>query len=383
MTTKILLVSTVRWPSLTRYAGGFVAAGCAVEALAPSGAPAFLSRYVTHVHGYDALAPSASIARAIRSSAADLIVACDDRSVQHLVHLHQSEGRRSPNSPIAALIAKSLGDVGGYAALLSRLQCLTRLQKAGVRIPETYPVRDEAEVGTTLRLLGLPAVLKADGSWGGDGVAIVGTVEEAISNFRRLSNPPSRLRSVLRAARRRDPHFLAMALAPRGAEVCIQRYIAGSPAASAFAAWRGEVVGSFHYDVLVADRVIGPPNVIKRIDCSQMELACQVAARQFGLSGLHGIDFIRDHDGNVNVLEVNPRATHGGSLPFGPGRDLPAALVAALLGRPTTMRPAIANDIVAMFPREWRRDPSSEYLRIGFHDVPWDDPQVLQAMLKA
>jgi hypothetical protein len=383
MTPKILLVSTVKWPSLARYAGGFVAAGCAVEALAPSGAPAHLSRYVTHVHRYDALAPSASLCRAISNSAADLIVACDDRSVQQLVHLHQSETRLSPNSPIAALIAKSLGDVGRYPGLLSRYVCLTTLQAAGVRIPETYPVNSEAGVEDTLRLLGLPAVLKADGSWGGDGVAIVRTAEEAVKNFRRLSNPPSRLRSIVRAARRRDPHYLAMALAPRGADICMQRYIEGSPAASAFAAWGGEVVGSFNYDVLVADRVIGPPNVIKRIDCPQMELASQFAAREFGLSGLHGIDFIRDRDGNVYVLEVNPRATHGGTLAFGRGRDLPAALASALTGIPTAMRPAIENDIVALFPREWRRDPSSEYLRIGFHDVPWDDPRVVQAVLKS
>lgn len=383
MTTKILLVSTVKWPSLARYAGGFVAAGCAVEALAPPGAPAFLSRYVAHVHGYDALAPSASLCRAISNSAADLIVACDDRSVHQLVHLYQSESHRSRNSSIAVLIAKSLGDVGRYPGLLSRHECLTTLHRAGVRIPETYAVHSEAEVGDALRCLGLPAVLKADGSWGGDGVAIVHTAEEAIASFRRFFDPPSRLRSIVRAARRRDPHYLAMVLTPRGAEVCMQRYIEGSPAASAFAAWRGELVGSFNYDVLIADRVIGPPNVIKRIDCPQMELASQVAAREFGLSGLHGIDFIRDRDGNAHVLEVNPRATHGGSLPFGPGRDLPAALAMALLGKPTAMRPAINNDIVALFPREWRRDPSSEYLRIGFHDVPWDDPRLVQAALKS
>lgn len=383
MPTKILLVSTVKWPSLARYAGGFVAAGCAVEALAPPGAPAFFSRYLARVHGYNALAPSASLCRAIDRAAADLIVACDDRSVQQLVHLHQTEASRSPNSPIAALISKSLGNVGRYPALLSRYEGLTALQAAGVRIPETYAVRSEADVLDTLHLLGLPAVLKADGTWGGDGVAIVHTEEEALSSFRRFADPPSRLRSIARAARRRDPHHLAAALAPRSGQVCMQRFIIGSLAASAFAAWRGEIVGSFNYDVLVADPVIGPPNVIWRIDCPQMQLASQVAAHEFGLSGLHGIDFIRDHEGNTHVLEVNPRATHGGTLAFGAGRDLPSALASAMTGIPMAMRPAIDNDIVALFPREWRRDPSSEFLRIGFHDVPWDDPRMLQAVLKS
>src|ERR1019366_2199392 len=133
---------------------------------------------------------------------------------------------------------------------------------------------------------------------------------------------------------------------------CMQRFIVGTLAASAFAAWRGEIVGSFNYDVLVADPVIGPPNVIRRIDCPQMRLASQVAAHEFGLSGLHGIDFIRDREGNTHVLEVNPRATHGGTLAFGAGRDLPSALASAMTGIPMAMRPAIDNDIVALFPRE-------------------------------
>ena len=165
--------------------------------------------------------------------------------------------------------------------------------------------------------------------------------------------------------------------------MCVQRFIGGHPAASAFAAWRGNVVGSIYYDVLVADRGIGPPNVIKRVNCPQMELASHAAARIFGLSGLHGIDFIRDEKGDAHVLEINTRSRQGGALAFGTGRDLPAALAGAFSNTVTGMRPSINNDIVAFFPREWRRDPCSKYLEIGYHDVPWDDPSVLQAVLKA
>jgi hypothetical protein len=113
-----------------------------------------------------------------------------------------------------------------------------------------------------------------------------------------------------------------------------------------------------------------------------MENASRAAARIFGLSGLHGLDFIRDAGGNVHVLEINPRATHGGTLPFGSGRDLPAALATALTGSATGQRTAIDNDIVALFPREWQRDPLSEYLTSGYHDVPWDDPGLVRAVMK-
>ncbi|MBV9548212.1 MAG: hypothetical protein JO256_00895 [Alphaproteobacteria bacterium] len=378
---KILLVSTVKWPSLARYAGGFVAAGCIAEAVVPAGAPAHLSRYVSHVYRYDAFSPTASLSRAISDSQADLLVACDDRAVEQLLHLHRIELARVASSEIARLIEKSLGKLENYPRLLSRHQSLTTLQAAGVRIPDPHAIFSEQDLAMALERVGLPAVIKADGSWGGDGVVIARSLDAALGAFRQFFNPPSRLRSLLRAAKRRDPHFLTAALSPHGVQVCVQRFIPGLPAASAFAAWRGEVVGAFYYDVLVADGGIGPPNVIRRIDCPQMENASRVAAREFGLSGLHGLDFIRDSDGNVHVLEINPRATHGGTLPFGPGRDLPAALAEALTGAKTGMRSPIKNDVVALFPREWNRDPLSEYLTSGYHDVPWDDPKLLRTVI--
>ena len=33
------------------------------------------------------------------------------------------------------------------------------------------------------------------------------------------------------------------------------------------------------------------------------------------------------------------------------------------------------------FPREWALNPESPYLKIGHHDVPWDDPMILRACL--
>ena len=36
------------------------------------------------------------------------------------------------------------------------------------------------------------------------------------------------------------------------------------------------------------------------------------------------------------------------------------------------------SDVVAFFPSEWQRDPSSPFLASGHHNVPWDDPRVLK-----
>jgi glutathione synthase/RimK-type ligase-like ATP-grasp enzyme len=376
MTRKILLSATVGWPSVARYAGGFAAAGCEVHALSPAGAPVCVSRYVTKHHRYRALGNS--LAKAIADAAPDIIVACDDRAVAQMLALHRAS---KPGSPVANLITRSLGKPENYGRVVSRYGSLSELREIGVRVPDTYPANSEAELEAALARTGFPAVIKSDGSWGGEGVMVVRTREDALMAFAKLSNPPSRLRSILRAARRKDAHYLLDALAPQTHSICVQQFITGKAANSAFAAWNGKVVGTVYYDVLMADALIGPPNVIRRTDCPQIDRATHLTAQRFGLSGLHGIDFIRDETGAAYAIEINPRATQGGTLAFGPGHDLPSALVSAALGRQTAMREAIADDVVTLFPREWRRDPTSTWLKTGYHDVPWDDPAVLMATI--
>lgn len=379
MARNILLYATLKWPSAARYAGGFAAAGCTVYALSPDGAPVQSSRYVSGSHIYSPLAPLRSLRKAIARAAPDLIVPCDDRAVRHLLRLYHAE----PGSAVAALVARSIGQPENYERVLSRSESLAALRKMGVRVPDTLPVTSEVQLDDCLAVTGLPAVLKADESWGGEGVVIANTPEEAHAAYRKLSSPPSRLRSVARTAKRRDLHFLLAALKPAATSVCVQRFVEGQPAASAFAANEGGVVGALYYDVLVTHGAIGPPSVIRRVDCPEMAAATRAAAECFGLSGIHGLDFIRDASGAVHLIEINPRTTQGGTLPFGTGRDLPSALASTLTTGPVGMRRAIDKEIVVFFPREWKHNPASPYLKTGHHDVPWDDPAVMDAALGA
>src|SRR5205814_6738770 len=74
MSAKVLLLSSVWWPSVARLAAGFVYASCSVEALAPAGAAIVVSRYLSRWHRYNALAPLAAMRNAIGRSHADLLV---------------------------------------------------------------------------------------------------------------------------------------------------------------------------------------------------------------------------------------------------------------------------------------------------------------------
>jgi hypothetical protein len=379
MARKVLLFTTVGWTSTARYAGGFAAAAWSVDALCPPDAPVSMSRYVGEWNAYRPLRALASLRKAIDKARPDLIVACDDRAIGHLLRLFRKELKaRGEQSSIVKLLRRSFGALENFDSMMSRPMSMKIARELGIRAPETVAVKTEAELESCIARLGLPAVLKVDGSWGGDGVIVAHTKEDAVRAFHRLLRPASRLRNALRAAKRRDAHYLLAAFAPPPQRVSVQKYVAGRSAASAFACWKGEITSALYYDVLVADGAIGPPNVIRRVDCPQMAEASRLVAKKFGLSGIYGLDFIRDEAGDVHLIEINPRTTQGGTLAFGRGRDLPSALVESVTGCEASRRAAIPNDIVVFFPREWQRDPASPYLMSAYHDVPWDDPAVLE-----
>ncbi|HEX3664814.1 MAG TPA: hypothetical protein VHU23_06260 [Rhizomicrobium sp.] len=377
MPAKVLLLSSVGWPSVARLAFGFAHAGCMVDALAPGGAAIIASRYLARHHRYRALSPLSSMRAAIEVAVPQLVVCCDDRALAQLLALY---GRRAQDNAFRALVETSLGNPSAIPRLISRYGFMEEARAEGIRVPLTLPIHHERDLDAAIAAVGFPLVLKSDGSWGGDGVIVVRNAADARTAFARLSRSPSRLRSLARAIRRRDAHFLHEIFGTSTHAVSAQRFIPGLPAASAFAAWRGEPIAAVYYDVLIAEGTQGPPSVIRRVDCPELIQATRKIARRFAISGIHGMDFIRDADGAAHLIEINPRATQGSTLAFGIGRDLPAALAGCLVPG-AQARPGIANDLVAFFPREWKRDPLSPYLLSAHHDVPWDDPGVLLASL--
>jgi hypothetical protein len=71
-------------------------------------------------------------------------------------------------------------------------------------------------------------------------------------------------------------------------------------------------------------------------------------------------------------------------LTLGPGRDLPAALYAAMTGEVIREAPKVTeNQIIALFPQEWKRDPKSPFIQSGYHDVPWQEPELIRACIRS
>jgi hypothetical protein len=102
------------------------------------------------------------------------------------------------------------------------------------------------------------------------------------------------------------------------------------------------------------------------------------------LSGFCGFDFmIEEGTGHAHLIEMNPRGTPLCHLAFGAGRDPIGALVARLQGTPPPVdAPLTSNPVIAFFPQAWLSDPTSPFLQAGYHDVPWEDPGLLQELLR-
>ena len=378
MSVKVLLATTVRWPSAGRLAGAFAAAGCSVDGLLPAEHPAARSRYFEHTHLYRPLGAVSSLLDAAEQSCADLVVPLDDRATALLLH-----ARECARDHVAALISQSLGKTANYAKLMSRTGFIEATREADIRTPLTRAILNDADLQDAMSEIGFPSVLKADGTWGGDGVVIVNDREEAIAAYRRLSSPPSLLRNLVRAIRRSDAHFLRAALEVKTPAISMQQFIPGKLATTSFACWQGKLLAANHFETLAAQEANGPASVLRRIENDQMgEAAARVAAR-FELSGLHGLDYIRDAQGQAYLIEINPRSPQSSYLSFGSGHDLVCALAAKVDCKAHAPRPRIASDVVALFPQEWMRDPGSPYLTTAFHDVPWDDPALIHAWMES
>lgn len=304
------------------------------------------------------LAPLRSLEEAIARLTPDLVVSCDERALAHQLKLYFKEP--DPDARVLGLIARSVGVPENYRRVLSRSTSLADLKALGVRIPDTFEVQGEPDLERCVTAVGFPAVLKADESWGGDGVIIVHSLDEARVAYRKLANPVSRLRSLVRAVRRRDAHFVLAAMAPKSRSVSVQRFVKGQLGAAAFATRKGKVAASFCYAILESHEAgMGPPKLVRRIDCPEIDEAVRLAASHFGLSGAHGLDFILDEDGIAHMIEINPRATQGGTLPFGYGRDIPHGLVSAFSHGPVGIRNALKSEIVEFYPRS--DDPSRTF----------------------
>lgn len=381
--SRILLAATLRWPLAARLAIAFRKQGCAVEAWCPAGHPLERTRAVGRIHRGGALAPLSSLRAAIEGAAPDVVVPCDDDAALHLHHLHAGLRAGGGAQALRALIERSLGTPASCETATARGALMSLAAGAGLRIPDGAPLATSADLDAWIKRRGLPAVLKADRSWGGRGVTVVRTIGEARAAWQRAMRP-SAGRALSHLLLRRDASYLLRGLRGDRPALTVQALVPGRPANRAVACWQGEVLGGISVVALQTRTATGPTTVARVIENDEMAGAATRLVRALGLSGFCGFDFILDPAGAAWLLEVNPRATPICHLSSGTGPDLPAALLARLRGAPAPPpRPVSGDGTIALFPGEWDRNPLSAHLRTAFHDVPWEEAELVRDCVAA
>ena len=382
MQPTVLIFTTTRWFPAARLGLALANSGVTVDAVSPSYHPLSLTKAVRRCYRYSNFAPLKLLQRAIAASNPDVIIPGDDLATHRLHELYKRELLRTDEkSSLCSLIERSLGSPESFPIVYERARFMRLAEQTGVRVPKTGLIRDLGELRRWATEIGFPVVLKVDGSSGGEGVKIARTLEEAERGFRKLHAPPLLARAAKRALIDGDTTLLGPSLLRRRSLVSAQTFITGRETNSTVACWNGTVLAALHFEVVNKKHSTGHATVIKLIEHVEMARAVEMMVASLRLSGVHGFDFVLEaNTGNAYLIEINPRSTQVAHLTLGEGRDLPAALVAALTKHPAHAAPRLTeNHTIALFPQEWTRDPASPFLQSAFHDVPWEEPELVRA----
>jgi hypothetical protein len=379
-TPRILLATTGHLPSTARLAMELHDSGAHVSLLAPRNHPGNVLDCVADRMVYRARAPGRSLEAALRRIRPDLVIPCDERAVRDLHQLC----RRTSDHDLRLLIEGSLGPADSFGILTSRADFLALACRLGVRVPPSMALPSVDVLDLWIAQNPAPFVLKADGSWSGFGVRIISDAAETKAAFASMTRRAGG-RLALREMVLEGNNFAlrSWVLAERPA-MSVQGYVDGWPANIGVACWQGEVLAATSVESVATVSATGPSTVARIIDNPEMLDAARRIVKALRLTGMIGLDFmIEAATGFTYLIEINPRHTPICAVRLGPGRNLAEALVARLAGRPVRQKPSrTEREIVAFFPDTWMQDPSNQFLHSGYHDVPWEQPELVRVLMR-
>jgi ATP-grasp domain len=382
MAPKILIAHTLQWPNAARLALAFRAADCRVYALCRRRHPLHMLSSVERIFSYNPIAPARSLRAAIEASEPDLVIPCDDGAVAIMHYIYsRHRGLEEPATRLRTVIERSLGRPDWYQFLATRSELGSIAEVAGVRLPRTDRVATWEEVKQWLDREGFPAVLKADRTSGGRGVFVVHNLKEAKLAFRRMTGQRHLARTVKRLLWDQDAQLYWRISHGFEPGLSMQAFVRGKPANCAVACWEGEVIAAIGVEVLETTSPAGNATVVRVIDDPELYETARTVVRRLGISGFCGFDFVIDEaSGRPCLIEINPRATQINHLALGAGRDLIAALRARIAKEPVRRTRIVTDrDTIALFPQELQRNPESSFLQSAYHDVPPEEPALVQA----
>ena len=222
-----------------------------------------------------------SLREAIAERRPDVVVPCDDRIVGHLCAL-----RALGDEDIATLIETSLGS-GGVSGVLAKRATLGEIARLpDVDVPRTDNVAGVSDLQDWVSKFGLPAILKLDGSWGGNDIVLIRREAEIRRAFWQMRLRQSILRSVKHYVTKQDVE----ALSRLRSAISVQSFVPGKQANATVACWRGKVLASVAVEVVQLASPYGAASVVHAVDGGPWVATPNSDIQHFMLSGLYGFD---------------------------------------------------------------------------------------------
>ena len=326
---SVLVVTTQTWLQITRLALRFAEYGCRLSVICPD--ESHLT-YAPHIHKRFRFRLGGTIQalrHAIVASGAEYVVPTDDLSVWFLHELADE----FPS--FRAIVERSLGERRFFPTLRSRMDLLSLADRLGISVPKTERIASAVELERWCPPDHPPIVLKKDGTWGGKGVQVAHTAEQAQQAFELLATETSSTARILQWLRIGDRSAFTRLRCLSHPEITVQAFVGGVPANSMYACHQGRILGEVQARVVASKGKKGPSLVIQLINDARISRAGYLLADTLKLSGFFGLDFMLDaHTGEPLLIELNPRSTQLGHLAVAGQADLAGLLWSQWTGAP-------------------------------------------------
>lgn len=362
---RVLIVALSNWFGGPRLPRAFSRAGFHVTTFGFSGTLIHRSQ---SVHEAVAVAEStandellAVLRATIERTRPDIVVPTDDTSVM-VLHTLRARVPADAAPGWNELMARSLGDSRHAVTVRNRKLLAELAAGADVRAPAFARAYGESDARAFAERHGFPIVLKEEDSVAGFGVAICRDAAELETALRRIGQDSASFSQGL----------------------LLQSFVEGRTAMRVVAAQNGRVLGGLSALKLETwPGATGPSACVELIENAEMQSSAAAVVAALGYSGFASLDFIVDGSGRAFLLELNPRPTPISHLGERFGGCLCHHLKAALTGQSSEAgEPQGLPAKVALFPQEWVRDQQSSHLAAGvYHDVPWDEPDLVEAYM--
>jgi hypothetical protein len=382
---RLLMVACRDSEFAAALAARFAQIGFAVAAVCPSIHVLSYSSAIETCFRYSIGGLARPLRKALSSYQPILIIPCDDpaRSALSSLHATSTKLRRSEDSYFKALIQRSLGSPEYFSIAEEKSRLMAALCSKQIRLPATTNIADLDALRMHCQSAEYPLLLKRDHTWGGKGVEICRSSDEAIKAYRRLTRRPAASEVIRDTFNWGVGPLLADFVKLPNDAITAQAFIKGRPANRAVACWEGKVLAGVTVEVIESILPTGPGSVVRIVDNLEIERMVGIIGQELSLSGLYGFDFILEHHTDLPYfLELNARATPTCHLGRTPATDICKAIYrsATCQGDDPARGEIDSKDIegpIALFPTEWYRCPNSPELVTSHHLVPWDDPKVL------